>query len=171
MMTEKVKLISKYDTLAQDCRELQDKHAKLTESYSQCQNKLDAAIGWTKFLSEPANVAPGNMNMIFFDIMLPKLLAWSKNKDSETKRVVASETFKKMIIFLGEKTQIFFEDPGKAESPSVLHAIRCFALITAPFFSSLWSWDNSHPQASWRMWDLKYQFEKLYEITRNLSRA
>jgi DNA repair ATPase RecN len=172
MMTEKVKLISKYDTLAQECRELQDKQAKLKESCSQYQNKLDEAIGWTKFLTDPANVVPGNMNMIYFDIMIPKLLAWGKNKDYETKRNIATETFKKVFILLGEKTQIFFENPGKADYPGALYAIRCFAVITAPFLNSLSSWNKGHPQSAFAFQtnrpfrDLQYYFEEINKTLR-----
>ena len=172
MMTEKVKLISKYDALVQECRELQDKLAKLTESYSQYQNKLDEAIGWTKFLTDPVNVVPGNMNMIYFDIMIPKLLAWGKNKDYETKRNIATETFKKVFILLGEKTQIFFENPGKTEYPIALYAIRCFAVITAPFLNSLSSWNKGHPQSAFAFEtnrpfrDLQYYFEEINKTLR-----
>jgi myosin heavy subunit len=149
-----------------------DKHSQLQTSidkliadcarYQKC---LDEAICWTTLLQAPEKLPGTTVYRILFEILFPRLQAWSKNKSNNERQELARELFKRALEICIEDSTTLMNMTAKASPINALKTVLSFAKVTSPLYVGILTWYNLHrgEKDVEGFFDVQYYLTKLFE--------
>jgi hypothetical protein len=158
-------LANEYNSLAEKHSKLQADFSKLAEEYRKHQKSLDDAIGWSTLLQEPEKLPGDRIGSIFFDVMIPRLETWCKNKKTKERYVIARKLAKRAICLHSELTANFLKAPEKVSVFNATLALISFASTVMPFYAAFMEWYRLHKseKGASNLYDAHYHFEQFYK--------
>jgi len=165
MKTQIISLAKEYNNLAEKYSKLQADFNRLAEEYRRYQKGLDDAIGWTTLINEPEKLPSDTVAHIFFNVMLPKMEAWCKNKTAEERYNIARELAKRAMCLYTEPAANFVKAPEKANVTDAMLTLISFATATMPFYTAFSKWYalHKHEKEASNLYDVHYHLEKFYK--------
>lgn len=158
-------LANEYNSLAEKHGKLQADFSELYEKYRRLQKRLDDAISWSLLLEEPEKLPGDSISRIFFDVMLPRLEAWCRSKESTETFDIVAEVAKRAICLYAEQAANFMNKPEEASVVDAISALGSFASVAMPFYKAFMIWYALHKndaEAS-RFFNAQYYLTQFYE--------
>lgn len=165
LKTQVSSLASEYNSLAEKHGKLQEDFSELHEEYRKLQKRLDDAISWSLLLQEPEKLPGDRISHIFFDIMLPRLEAWCRSKESNETTDIVEEVAKKAICLCTEQAANFMDKPEEASVVDAIWALGSFAAVALPFHKALMTWYALHKNdaGASRFFNAQYYLKKFFD--------
>jgi hypothetical protein len=154
-------LMAQYNALASKNNIVQTSHDKLVADNADYQKWLDEKICWTTLLQTPEKLQGSTINRIFFGMLFPRLIAWSKNRSKGERQKLAQEIFKWALDINIEGRTTLIKMGEKGSRLDALKIALSFADVTSPSYGGIMIWYNSHRGQK----DVEGFFEAQYHLS------